>query len=418
MQFSESWDWESGERVVAESLAPLEEHKWQEEIHVSPDGEIAAAIVCVDDGVFGLRMNDTVHDNTFDKAWKPGFSPDGRFCVFVQQDEEWTLAENGEPWEESYGFIWDPKFSEEGNTIAIAVQQDNTYGMSVNGTLWETLYENANGFALSNNGKRTAAVVQVKSLGQADLITFREGIYTVAVDGEAWESTFMNAWDPVFSPFAHRVAAQVRLSLYDYSIAVDGTPWPFHFQCVWNPCFHPNSSTVVAPVRQGGKWGVAEDGNMLWKPRYFNCWHLQYSPDGKKLYGIVAPEYGKFTVAMNEKEWNVTAPVVTELTLSPDGTRAAALGSYDNKAWHVMLDGKLWHGRYDMAWKPVFSADGRSVAARVRTGSKYAILVNDIHVGGEFDKAWDPAFSPDGTKVLIRAMRNNALLRIVADVPR
>lgn len=418
MHFSESWDWENGERVVAESLAPMEEHKWQEEVHVSPDGETAAAIVCIDSGEFGLRFNDTVHDNTFEKAWKPGFSPDGRFCVFVQQDEEWTLAENGEPWEERYGFIWDPQFSAEGGVIAAAVQQDMQYGMSVNGAAWENLYENANGFVLSANGKRSAAVVQVKSLGQADLETFREGAYTVAVDGETWDSTFMNAWNPVFSPYAHRVAAQVRLTLYDYTIAVEGTPWPIHFQCVWDPCFHPNSSSVAAPVRQGGKWGIAEDGNILWKPRYYNCWQLQYSSDGSKLYAIVAPEYGQFTVAVNEKPWSITAPVVTDLAISADGTRAAALGNHDNKAWHVMLDGKAWRGRYDMAWKPVFSPDGKSLAARVRTGNKHAVIVNDKQVDGEFDKAWDPTFSPDGSKVLIRGMRNNTLLRIVADVPR
>lgn len=418
MQISESWDWEKGERVVVESMALMDGHQWQEEIHVSPDGETAAAIVCVDDGVFGLRMNDTVHDNTFDKAWKPGFTPDGRFCAFVQQDEEWTLAENGEPWDERYGFIWNPCFSTDGATIATAVQQDMQYGMSVNGTAWETLFESASGFTLSTNGKRTAAVVQTRSLGQADLLTFREGIFTVAVDGVPWENTFMNVWDPVFSPYAHRVAAQVRLTLYDYTIAVDGTPWPMHFQCVWDPCFHPNSSMVAAPVRQAGKWGIAEDGNMLWKPRYFNCWHLQYSPDGSRLFAIVAPEYGKFTVAVDEKTWSVTAPVVTDLVLSPDGTRAAALGNNDNKAWHIMVDGKIWHGRYDMAWKPVFSADGRQVATRVRAGDRYAIVVNDRTMGGEFDKAWDPVFSPDGTKVLIRAMRNHTLLRIVADVPR
>jgi Tol biopolymer transport system component len=83
-----------------------------------------------------------------------------------------------------------------------------------------------------------------------------------------------------------------------------------------------------------------------------------------------------------------------------------------------MLDGKAWRGRYDMAWKPVFSPDGKCLAARVRTGSKYAVIVNDKQVDGEFDKAWDPTFSPDGSKVLIRGMRNNTLLRIVADVPR
>ncbi len=418
MQFSESWDWERGERVVAASLAPFEDHAWQEEIHVSPDGETAGAIVCIDEGEFGLRINDSVLENTFDKAWKPCFTPDGRFCAFVQQDEEWTMAVDGEPWEERYGYIWSPLFSKDGTNMAAAVQQDMAYGMSVNGAVWETLYENATGFALSDNGRRTAAVVQTRPLGQADPTTFREGIYTVAVDGEAWDATFMNTWTPVFSPFAHRVAAQVRLTLYDYTIAVDGAVWPMHFQCVWEPCFHPNSSAVAAPVRQGGQWGVAESGNVLWKPRYFNCWNLQYSADGERLWGIVAPEYGKFTVAKDNVPWSVTAPVVTDLTLSPDGSRAAALGNHDNKAWHLLLDGKAWSGRYDMAWRPVFSADGRHVALRARNAGQYAVIANNQVVATGFDMAWDPAFSPEGDKILIRAMRGNTLYRIVANTPR
>lgn len=409
--------WEPGRRVIAPSLAPLPGHQWQEEPLMSYDGMHVAAVVRQEDDSFTMRVDGGVWDAGFDKVWSPRFLPDGRLAAIVQQDGEWTVAVDGEPWPETYGFIWSLVHGPAGKLIA-AVQQDMRYGMIVDGEPWETLYENANNFSISPDGRRTAAVVQTVPLGQADIETFVRGVYSVAVDGEAWGHNFMNVWTPVFDNRNDRVAAQVRLSHSEYTVVVNGTPWPATFPCVWEPCFDPATGAVAAPVRKDGRWGMALDGTLLWEARFFQCWSPAWSPDGRHLWAIVAPGYGNFTVARDAAPWPFTAPVITDLVLSPDGKRAAALASNDNTAWQVVVDGVAWPGKWDMAWRPVFSPCGRHVAVRVRQGGRETVLLDGRPWRDAFTTAWDPVFGPSdsgtGTTVLLRGIRDGACERWVA----
>lgn len=407
-----NWDWNKGKRNVLASVAAKDTYLWQEEAYVSPDGETMTAIVRLEDESFTLRVNDAEWEETFEKAWNPRFAPDGRLTALVMSDDEWTVAVDGTAWEERYGFIWNTMFGA-GGQIYASVQQDMQYGLTKDGAAWETLYENANEYSISPCGGKSAGVAQVKSLKAADVEGFRTGIYTVAVDGEAWEESFMNAWSPAFDPNSSRVAAQVRLNYYEYSIAVDGKVWDSTYNCVWAPAFNPKSGAIAAPVRQGGKWGMAIDGKIDWNPMYFQCWNQQWSADGNNLWAIVAPEYGKFTVACDNKTWNATFPTLSDLAISPDGTRAAALASHINNDFSVVVDGNAWQGSWDMAWKPVFSPDNAHVAALVRKAGGYTCMVDGKPVKEIFTRAWSPIFSPDSSSVLLRGIQDGALVRIV-----
>ena len=407
------WDWEKGIRTVLSSIAPKEEYLWQEEPYVSPDGETFAAVVRLNDETFTLRTNETEWDDSFEKVWRSRFSPDGRLTALVMAEDEWTLAVDGVPWEERFAFIWGSMFGGNGQIYA-AIQQDMQYGLCADGVPWGNLYENANEFALRGDGKRSAAVVQVKSLKQADIVGFRGGVYTVAVDGEAWDASFMNVWTPVFdNRGGERVAAQVRLNAHEYSIVINGELWPSVYSCIWQPAFDPATGALAVPVRQGGRWGMAIDAAMQWNPIYYQCWEQQWSPDGKHLWAVVAPEYGKFTVACDNKPWKETFAVVGELTLSPDGTRGAALACHANSNYQIVVDGLVWQGPWDMAWRPVFSPDGRHVAALVEGNKSKTYLVDNHPVGHSFTEAWPPVFSPDSSSVLLRGIKNNALVRVV-----
>jgi hypothetical protein len=127
----------------------------------------------------------------------------------------------------------------------------------------------------------------------------------------------------------------------------------------------------------------------------------------------VAPRFGTFTVAVNAKPWSITRPVVTDLVISRNGERVAALGNTDNRDWSIMVDGGFWDGKWDMAWAPVISADGRHVAVKVERAGRQSLVVDNRVYPREFAKVWDPTFSPDGTKMLIRAMDKDAYVRIV-----
>jgi hypothetical protein len=230
----------------------------------------------------------------------------------------------------------------------------------------------------------------------------------------------MNVWTPAFDPLGKRVAVQVRTSLYDYSIAVDGQKWAGNYACVWEPRFNPATGKVVAPVRLKGLWGMAQDGQLIWEPRFVQCWHQVISQDGKNIAAIVAPEFGDFTVAVNGKPWGIKFPVVTDLVTGrdggPDGVRVAALGCVENRDWQVLVDGEAWAGTWDMAWKPVISPAGGHVAAKVAKGKRQTIVVNGRPYSREFDQVFEPTFSPDGKKLLIRGIDKGSVVRIVADV--
>jgi hypothetical protein len=171
--------------------------------------------------------------------------------------------------------------------------------------------------------------------------------------------------------------AEVRLNLYDYTIAVNGTPWGQTFGCVWEPVFHPVRGTVVAPVRTQGQGALAEDGRVIWEQRFVQIWHTTFSPDGKRLAAIVAPKFGRWTVAVDGVPWPATVgEMVTDLVFNPDGTHIAATVK-DKGRWSLVADGGVWQNTFDMVWKPVFSPDGRHLAARVQRNGKYTVAVND-----------------------------------------
>lgn len=418
MPAASAWDWSPGKRVIWDATQCSQEYEWLEELYAGPDGEKAAAVVNLGEE-FGFCVNGELQGYGYEKIWYPRFLPDGRLVGLVQTDMEWTVAVDGETWGEgeTFAFVWDLKWSEEGDVVAAAIQQDGEYGMIVNGTPWEQLYETANEFALSRKGNATAAVVQIKSMAQADIVTFKEGIYALAVDGNVVSDPFMNIWTPVFDDEGNRHAAQLRLNLFEYSILVDGKPWDKTFQTVWDPCFNPATGDVAAPVRMKGKWGMALNGELIWDPKFVNAWHQQFTSDGKKLYAIVAPRFGRWTVAVDGKPWTQSVgEMVTDLAVSPDGKHAAAVAK-DNGKYTVLADDMLWTGWYAMVWKPIFSPNSQHVAAKIkRDNGKYTVMVNNHVYHHEFDQLWDPVFSPEGTKVLLRAVEDGKFVRIVLPV--
>jgi WD40 repeat protein len=122
---------------------------------------------------------------------------------------------------------------------------------------------------------------------------------------------------------------------------------------------------VVAPVREKGLWALAEDDNIIWDRRFVQLWQQMFSPDGSRLAAIVAPSYGRWTVAVDGVPWAATfTKLVTDATFSPDGQRIAALAK-EGETFRVVVDGSPWSDAWDMAWKPVFSPDGKDVAAKV-----------------------------------------------------
>jgi hypothetical protein len=108
--------------------------------------------------------------------------------------------------------------------------------------------------------------------------------------------------------------------------------------------------------------------------------------------------------------------MVEDLTVSPDGTKAAAVAKEGEK-WTIMTDETLWPEWYEMIWSPVFSPDSRHLAVKVeKPGKRYTIVVNGKPYKDVFSHCWTPVFSPDSQSVLIRGVQGGTYKRIVAKV--
>ena len=408
MEDQKRYDWEPSVRKLGETEM-LPETAWQEEWQISPDCESFAAVSALEDGTFTVRLNGALWETRTDKMYNCQFAPDGRLTALSQSDGEWAIVVDDAESEEHADYLWGTRFNKAG-TIAVPMQTGMEYGMLVDGAPWEQLYTAATDFVLSETGK-TAAVVQTAGLGQADLEGFSKGIYTIAVDGQAWEECYLNAWSPCFDREGHRVASTVRVTPYEYTISINGQRWSETYPCAWEPIFEPKSGDVIAPIRKEGKWGLARNGSLFWKPMFAQCWAPQAAAtDGEYIWAVAAPSYGAFTVACNATPWNCRFPSVTDLVLSSDGKHAAALGSQNNSRFQIAVDGKVWDDAFDMAWPVVFSPAGDRAAAKVRRG-KFALYVDGNAVIENLDGVWNPTFSPDGTVLLFCSLKDGVFSR-------
>jgi WD40 repeat protein len=151
-------------------------------------------------------------------------------------------------------------------------------------------------------------------------------------------------------------------------------------------------------------------------PPFVQLWQQMFSPDGSRLAAIVAPSYGRWTVAVDGVPWPATfTKLVTDATFSPDGQRIAALAK-EEETFRVVVDGSPWSDAWDMAWKPVFSPDGKDVAAKVEKKGQYTYTVNNRVWSTSCDAAWPPVFSPDGSHLMLRTIEAGSYIRRIVPV--
>lgn len=404
MQNSENWDWAPGKKVVADLGKWRDTYEAMEEPYASPDGERVAAIVKTGEESFSVCVNGTPWEAEFDKIWYLRFAPDNRAVALVSDTAMWSVAVDGHAWENWYEFVWNTKFGVSGGPITIAAQNSRSYFAVTDDRPWQSGFYSLNNLAVSADGRVCAAVVQTVPAKEGDIAAFQQGVFTVAVNGKAWDTNFLNAWEIAFSSDNRHVATDIRLSLYDFTIAVNGRPWPTQYAEAWRPRFHPTDHSVTAPVRVADGWALAKDGELYWSRRYVQLWHHIYSPTGDHIAAIAAPEYGQWTIAEDDKAWRTRFnEAVTDAVYSPEGNHIACVGKQNGK-WHVAVDDHVWPGAYDMVWPPVFSPDGAHVAAKVETEGRYAVVVDGKPIDWPMTDAWDPVFSPDSRNLLVRGI--------------
>lgn len=383
-----------------------------EDIQISPDGEKVAALFLDQNGESRLCVNGRIWDNSFERLWYPRFTPDNRLAALALDQGRWTLVVDDQVWDHRFDYAWNTRFSDKGGHVSVNIQNEGTYSLCLDDHPWPRSFPGIGHAALSPDGTHTAAVVQTKKISEGDIFAFQEGVFTLAVDGIPWNRQFVNAWDTAFSADNERAACAVRLNLYDYSVVVNGEAWPGRFDCVWGPRFHPKTLDVVAPVKTGQKWTMARNGEIFWKTRFSQLWKPEYSRDGSRLAAVVAPSFGTWSVAVDDRAWKIPRfEAITNLTFSPDGSRLAAVGM-KNGRHTLIVDGKSYNRFCERVWPPVFSPDSRHIAARIETQGKYSIILDGKIWDRTCDKIWDPVFDDDGVALTIRAYDSGQYLKI------
>ena len=411
-----NWDWESEQKMLADTSKWKDRFEAVWEPYASPDGEKIASIVKTGDEEFNVCVNEETWEEPFDKLWYSRFGPDGRLTALASRDAEWTMAVDGQPWDESYEYIWDTKFSVDGKVIAAAVKHNDAYAIAINGKAWEgpTVLQSIASHEVSPNGNTVAAIAQTVPLGQADLDGFLKGTWSVVVNGKPWNDNFVDVYGLAISNDGKNVAVEYRAAICEYGIVVSGKAWNEKFGCTWEPVFNPNNSDeITAPVRQAGQWFLATNGRIVWDIGFVSLLYQTYSPDGRSIAATVAPQFAKWTVAVDGQPWSTT---FNECLLKPcfsqDGRKVAVIAK-DSGNWLLVVDGTVLGEGYDNIWQPVFSPNGDKVICKVERNGKYAVAVNGKIRGKDYEALWNPVVSPDGTKLMICGIEDGKYYRKV-----
>lgn len=413
MEEKQSWDWDTDLKEI-----PVGEWKdrfnWVEEFNVSPDGESIASIVNVDEAAFKICVNGEVWESEYEKIW--GLKPllDNGFAAFVYGDEEWTLTVNDTEWSNRFDFVWNFQITPDGKHIGFAFQKDTEYGMVVNDLPWDQVYANMSGMVLSDIGT-SAAVVQVGPMAAADIDAFKKGMFSIAVNGNAFDKTFLNIWDISFDRTGRNLASGVRLNREAYTIAQNDIIWDRTFQAVWKPVFS-HSGNVLAPVRDAGKWRLFRDNDLFWKKGYDQLWKITLSPSNDDIAAIVAVSFGKWSVAVNDTVWNMTCDtMISDIFYSDNGACLVAVLK-DKGFWNLSVNQSLWHLAADKLFAPCLSPDGSLVAVVIEKQGRYHLVVNNKIIAGNYDFITNPVFSPDQTKILVKGIEKGVYKRRVISI--
>ena len=167
MNGKDSWDWQPGQKVVADLSRLGSSYAGVHEYTASPDGQTLAALVKTEDDKFAVWVNGQEWPDKFELAWYLRFSPAGKLIALVRIDDEWTIAADGKSWQERFDYVWDPLFGNDGLVVGIKYKRENLYGIAIDDKIWEEGFVGLRDFCLSPDGLKAAATVQVKALPEA-----------------------------------------------------------------------------------------------------------------------------------------------------------------------------------------------------------------------------------------------------------
>jgi hypothetical protein len=166
-----------------------------------------------------------------------------------------------------------------------------------------------------------------------------------------------------------------------------------------NPAIEPDTATA----RTAWDWqaGTREVARL---PSFANgqsILELRPSPDGEQLATIVEQGPDRLRAQLDSEVFEPELEKAWHLRFLSDG-RPWLLARVDDE-WTVMVGGRLWDERWEFAWNPRVSANGRALAVQIKRDMQYAVAVDGKPWAESFVSIRDYALSDDGTRVAAAA---------------
>ena len=208
---------------------------------------------------------------------------------------------------------------------------------------WRTQFQVVQEFAVSNDGEKIAAVVEIENKKAVP-----------CVNGKIWENTYERVWPLRFSPDGRLVCA--ALQNYEWTLIVDQAPWEETYDFVWNLTFSPDGKYIAVNIKKDNEFGISLNGR-AWENKFFEARDVIMSPDGRRTASRVKTKrvasldimgYADkvLTVAVDGNPWDTKFLSIWGITFSPDGGSAAAGVKLKPMEFTIAVDGVLWQDTF------------------------------------------------------------------------
>ena len=146
-------------------------------------------------------------EERFEYAWNPRYSANGKgLAMACKRDNQYGIILNGKVWENSFLALRDFCISDDGTRTAATVQMaplkeadvfgffEGVWSVAVDGELWDNKFINAWNPVFDPEGKDIASEIRT------DICE-----YSVAVNGKSWDEKFGCVWQPQYRPGSKKI---------------------------------------------------------------------------------------------------------------------------------------------------------------------------------------------------------------------
>lgn len=317
----------------------------------------------------------------YDRVGPPVFAPSGKRLAYVARPkgtESRVVVEApggpGKPYDEIFEGLL--VFSPDGARLAYGARRDGRWYVVDEGREFGP-YDylgSATGLVFSPDGKQLAWAALAGKQWQ------------LVVDGRAGPA-YDNLADVVFSGDGQRIAYAAQRGDQWMAVIDHKEQSPHRAIAEGMMAFSPGGGWLAYVARTDEQWQIIV-GRQRWKP-FDSVRQILFSPDNKRLAGIVVSE-GAELVVVNNREGRIFDRVGGgTLVFSPDGSRLGYIAKAGQNTFAVVEGRRL--PRYDMAGYLTFSPNGRAVYAATR-GDKAFTVVEDQEAAHHYREIWT---SPD-----------------------